>query len=637
MKHGSKNKRGRRYTPTEKKFALAVYYQSPRAYRFLSKLFMLPSVSMLHLWLRKINIHAGWNQAFLIIMKNQANQLKDSEKVCGLVFDAIHLQETVTYNMSTDRVEGVENLGEYGRTNIAANYALVFMVRGIHSRWKQVVGHFFYRSALKTATLKSLLISAIKHVQETGFIVKFVTCDQDGTNRSVYRSLGLTEEKPVFSVNNCNILWFYDAPHLLKSVRNNLRKYDVKVGDKVVSWRYVKQFYLRDKEQGIRLAPKLSDHHIEKRGYSDMKVKFAAQIFSHTVAAGVYTHASLGFLPNVAVYTGELIQNVDKLFDSFNSSAVHHYKESRKAFAASSSHSTFLVEMKNYLSSWKFLTPPRVQIYCVKGWISNISALQHLWQDLHAYGFQFLLTRRLNQDPLEHLFGVIRSRFGNCEHPTPKGVTTALKQAVTNDLLHPPKSGNCEADDMPFLYMPQENTYFTNLDIAQGESEEECDDVPDTEFDKCEKNAFTYMYGYICRRYLRKHDCQMCRDILIDPKAEFDSDSKMFVNFKAENLDKDPLFGGLTLVNDTVQKCLREVDVIFRGNIGKIKEGQMIAKQLVKLIPQSAYVSLCTPDKSSVFLETYVKLRILFHYKFKNRALRDETRKKTRKLMKLVV
>lgn len=144
MKHGSKNKRGRRYTPTEKKFALAVYYQSPRAYRFLSKLFLLPSVSMLHLWLRKINIHAGWNQASLMIMKNQANQLKDSEKVCGLVFDAIHLQETVTYNMSTDRVEGVENLGEYGRTNIAANYALVFMVRGIHSRWNQVIGHFFF-------------------------------------------------------------------------------------------------------------------------------------------------------------------------------------------------------------------------------------------------------------------------------------------------------------------------------------------------------------------------------------------------------------------------------------------------------------------------------------------------------------
>lgn len=217
-------------------------------------------------------------------------------------------------------------------------------------------------------------------------------------------------EKPVFSVNNVNILWFYGAPHLLKRVRNNLRKYVVKVGDKVVSWGFVRQFYLRDKEQGIRLAPKLADHHIEKRGYSDMKVKFAAQIFgffSHTVAAGVYTHASLGLLPNEAVYTGELIKNVDKLFDSFNSSAVHHYKESRKAFGAASSHSTFLAEMKNYLSSWEFLTPPRVQIYCVKGWISNIGALQHLWQDLQTYGFQFLLTRRLNQDPLEHLFGVI--------------------------------------------------------------------------------------------------------------------------------------------------------------------------------------------------------------------------------------
>lgn len=137
------------------------------------------------------------------------------------------------------------------------------MVRGIGLKWKQVVGHFFYRGGVKTNILKSLLISAIQRVQETGFNVKFVTCDQDGTNRSVYRGLQLTTEKPVFSVNDEAIHWFYDAPHLLKSLRNNLRKYDLKVQDNIVSWRYIEQFYAKDREQGIRLAPKLADHHLE--------------------------------------------------------------------------------------------------------------------------------------------------------------------------------------------------------------------------------------------------------------------------------------------------------------------------------------------------------------------------------------
>lgn len=57
-------------------------------------------------------------------------------------------------------------------------------------------------------------------------------------------------------------------------------------------------------------------------------------------------------------------------------------------------------------------------------------------------------------------------------------------------------------------------------------------------------------------------------------------------------MKKDPLFGGLTVVTETVKKCLREVDIIFRANIGKIAKGQMITKQLVKCIPQLAYISL---------------------------------------------
>lgn len=332
---------------------------------------------------------------------------------------------------------------------------------------------------MKTNILKSMLVRAVEHVQQTGFHVKFVTCDQDGTNRAVFKALHMTEDKPVFSVNNVDIHLLYDAPHLLKSVRNNLRKYDLQVGEKLVSWHYVRDFYDKDKHQGIRLAPKLTDSHIEKCGYSDMKVKYAAQIFSRTVAAGVYTHASLGYLPPEAVYTGEFIQNIDKLFDTFNNSSMYHYKEGRCALSATSCHNAFLNDMKEYLKSWKFLTSKRVQIYCVKGWIANINALQNLWPQINNYGMQFLMTRRLNQDPLEHLLGVIRSRFGNCEHPTTKGVTTALKTAVTNDLLHPPTTGNCESDAMTYLYMPQQDTNLCNIDISD-ENEEFCDDINDS-------------------------------------------------------------------------------------------------------------------------------------------------------------
>lgn len=54
----------------------------------------------------------------------------------------------------------------------------------------------------------------------------------------------------------------YDPPHLLKSIRNNFKRYPVEVNGKVALWDHVVQFYSRDNKQKVRLAPKLKLHHI---------------------------------------------------------------------------------------------------------------------------------------------------------------------------------------------------------------------------------------------------------------------------------------------------------------------------------------------------------------------------------------
>lgn len=84
---------------------------------------MLPSMRMLYMWLKKISIRPGWNQASLIVMQNHAKGLKEPERVCRIIFDAVHLQEHLNYIMGTDNMEGVKHLGEFGRSNSSANYA----------------------------------------------------------------------------------------------------------------------------------------------------------------------------------------------------------------------------------------------------------------------------------------------------------------------------------------------------------------------------------------------------------------------------------------------------------------------------------------------------------------------------------
>ena len=62
------------------------------------------------------------------------------------------------------------------------------------------------------------------------------------------------------------------------------------------------------------------------------------------------------------------------------------------------------------------------------------------------HDFKFLLTNRLNQDCLENMFSVIRSRRGHGDNPNPQEFLAAFRQIVVDKLLLPSESSNCQAD-----------------------------------------------------------------------------------------------------------------------------------------------------------------------------------------------
>lgn len=147
MKASRCKKKGNRYTIAEKSFSLALYYKSPKAYRFLSSLFSLPAVRSLQLWLRKKSFQAGWNDSVFNLLKNSVQKMKAEERVCGITFDAMHIKQTLQYDQCNDCVEGMEDLGQHGKSSKPANYAMVFMLKGLVKKWKQTLGYFFMVAA----------------------------------------------------------------------------------------------------------------------------------------------------------------------------------------------------------------------------------------------------------------------------------------------------------------------------------------------------------------------------------------------------------------------------------------------------------------------------------------------------------
>ena len=81
----------------------------------------------------------------------------------------------------------------------------------------------------------------------------------------------------------------YDPPHLLKNVRNNLKKGHFTVDGHIVSWQHINNFYQFDKNLELRMARKLTHKHLYLPAFSSMSVRLAAQVFSNSVAVGINT------------------------------------------------------------------------------------------------------------------------------------------------------------------------------------------------------------------------------------------------------------------------------------------------------------------------------------------------------------
>ena len=77
-------------------------------------------------------------------MKKNLENRAEKDKVCLISLDAMDISPGISYNSKTDKIDGFEDCGEFGRKKKAVKQAVVFMVQGVNNPFKQVVVFFFY-------------------------------------------------------------------------------------------------------------------------------------------------------------------------------------------------------------------------------------------------------------------------------------------------------------------------------------------------------------------------------------------------------------------------------------------------------------------------------------------------------------
>ena len=459
----------RKWTDDEKQFALSLFYKSPKAYCHLrdTKYLALPCVSLIRRWVNELDLKPGKSDNLFNLLKSKTGDMTDREGECVLLWDEMSIKSWLEYNLKKDIVEGYTDMGEHGRTSEIASQVLVFMLRGRQHNWRQPICYYVSHNSVNGQLLKTIILDVLNYVKQAGFLVKSMVCDLGSPNQCAIKLLNITKEKPYIELNNEKIFFNFDVPHLIKCLRNNFRRHKLTINGKSVSWGVLRELREREKNFPCKAAPKLTDKHLDPNPFELMNVSLAAQIFSNSISAALLAGAIAPKEPLThpdCMATADMLKKFNDLFDCLNSRSANDKNPLRRPLSANNPQViNYLKNSLDWLKTLKCVdtsNPP-----CFAGLSLTINSILLQWEDMERNGGQYLLTSRLQQDPIENLFAVLRGRSGHNANPTAMQLRRNLQYCITANLNSTSKLTNCKPDETePLLAVPELDV---NKDLMQ--------------------------------------------------------------------------------------------------------------------------------------------------------------------------
>ncbi|CAF4918528.1 unnamed protein product [Pieris macdunnoughi] len=215
--------------------------------------------------------------------------------------------------------------------------------------------------------------------------------------------LGATVERPYITVHNKEIVTL-----------SALLTFHLKTRKGVAKWSHIKDFFeIDNKTPNFVFAPAFT----KKCKTKNVRQTSCTSFEPHS-GSGLYAKIADGALSTEAAITANVISHMDKLFDALNSDSADLRRGEifSTNLTAKSPHHKLFQSMKYFLKTLKFMgslrTPPQ------EGWIWTINGVERLFKQFANEGIKSRATRRLQQDPLENLFGCIRGNCGSNSNPT---------------------------------------------------------------------------------------------------------------------------------------------------------------------------------------------------------------------------
>lgn len=417
-------KPAKQYNESVRIFSLTLHSLSSRAYNYVREKFHknLPHVTTITKWYAnsRCNGESGVSQESINTLRNLVGENKE-ELYVTLSFDEMNIRRNCQWSDVQKKFIGQITYGSIPKNAqylpIAHN-AIVFMVNGVNSSFNLPVA-FHFINCLHAHEKAALLTIVLKAVSETSLKVLAVIFDGLGQNFTVCRLLGASFEfqknfHPYIlnPYNGEEVLIILDPPHMVKLIRNCIgnKKTLYHTDGTKIEWKFYEALEeLRAKSDIV--THKITKQHIlfEK---NIMNVSLATQLLSESAAKSMETFLSLPHTKNIfegCEATVEFTRRFNNLFDIFNSKSDSKFNIFKSPIKQQNKDQIFgyLDETINYIMNLRVESPQGESVLNFRrktafiGFIINITNLKQIYLKY--------VEQTLNQDPLENLFGRIRT------------------------------------------------------------------------------------------------------------------------------------------------------------------------------------------------------------------------------------
>lgn len=215
-----------------------------------------------------------------------------------------------------------------------------------------------------------------------------------------------------------------------------------------ISGEILRKVYFADTNSATKLFSNLTDNHFQYDTFDKMKVCLAVQILSESVAKGLEHVLSAGYFKpesqkKIVQSTVTFVRNMNTLFDLMNAKSANDPNENKRGVSIQNINR--LTELSDYISSIK---QTESAVYWIDGLNQTVRGIIGMFNEEYRRDPEFvLMSRFLNQDPLENLFGQIRAQGKTNRNPFLIDFLRTMSRIITSNTLIATSKTNCEVDD----------------------------------------------------------------------------------------------------------------------------------------------------------------------------------------------